>query len=82
MRNSFVSHKPEQNVILHISCIGFKGEKKKEQSTKKTLQKLQGRFPGFRDLLKESASRIQEQLITESITWFYEHGIIQEEKKG
>lgn len=62
-------------------ALGLK-ERKKKQSTKQTLQKLQGRFPGFRDLLKESASRIQEQLITESITWFYEHGIIQEEKKG
>lgn len=75
MSNPFASQKPEQKVILHISCIGFKGGKKKlkKQSTKQTLRKLQGRFrfTGFRDLLKESASRIQEQLITACITWHY-----------
>lgn len=40
------------------------------QNTKQTSTKLKARFTGFRDLLKESASRIQEQWTTECITWY------------
>lgn len=34
MRNSFASQQAEQKVIPHISCIGFKGEKRKKRKSK------------------------------------------------